>query len=193
MTYYEVLGISSKASANDVTLAYRRKASQVYLHGQKSPQALRRFVVIRRAFDVLSSPYQRTSYDEQLAACPVHTDVIDELHLAGQGPSELYYNLLEHALISYKLSFREFSTVPLRMRIEKICGEIVVRLLLAAIGAGATFAAVIYLHSGFSELWEPSAQEIDAIALQLSMTVPWVALLFIFAKELRLVWARSRR
>jgi molecular chaperone DnaJ len=62
--YYQVLGVSDKASADEVKKAYRRLAKQY--HPDANPndtQAAERFKEISEAYAVLSDPEQRKKYD----------------------------------------------------------------------------------------------------------------------------------
>ncbi|OQR99852.1 hypothetical protein ACHHYP_04230 [Achlya hypogyna] len=62
--YYELLGVASDASVDDLKKAYRRKALQ--LHPDKrgnTPEAQDEFTTMKAAYDVLSDPKQREIYD----------------------------------------------------------------------------------------------------------------------------------
>lgn len=63
--YYEVLGISKGASADDIKKAYRKKAKENHpdLHpGDKGCEA--RFKEVNEAYEVLSDPDKRAKYDQ---------------------------------------------------------------------------------------------------------------------------------
>ncbi|OQR85132.1 hypothetical protein THRCLA_10775 [Thraustotheca clavata] len=62
--YYELLGVSTEATAEELKKAYRRKALQ--LHPDKrgnTPEAQEEFTAMKAAYDVLSDPKQREVYD----------------------------------------------------------------------------------------------------------------------------------
>ncbi|MEY3091675.1 MAG: molecular chaperone DnaJ, partial [Actinomycetota bacterium] len=63
--YYAVLGVSSDASAKDITKAYRKLAREN--HPDANPgnaEAEERFKEISAAYDVLSDDEKRREYDE---------------------------------------------------------------------------------------------------------------------------------
>ncbi|TDY42418.1 DnaJ-like protein [Alicyclobacillus sacchari] len=69
LTHYEVLGITSAASANEIKAAYRRAAKT--WHPDVHPDrafAERQFRKIAQAFSILSDPIMREQYDLSLAA-----------------------------------------------------------------------------------------------------------------------------
>lgn len=69
-TYYETLGVSKTASADELKSAYRRLAKQYHpdLYAGKpeseKKQAEEKFKEINHAYSVLSDPQQRASYDQ---------------------------------------------------------------------------------------------------------------------------------
>lgn len=63
--YYEVLGVSKTASADEIKKAYRKKAIQY--HPDKNPgdkEAEEKFKEAAEAYDVLSNPDKRARYDQ---------------------------------------------------------------------------------------------------------------------------------
>lgn len=65
--YYQVLGISRTASADDIKKAYRRLARQVHpdLHsGSKKSEMEKKFKELNEAHEVLSDPEKRKKYDQ---------------------------------------------------------------------------------------------------------------------------------
>jgi len=68
INYYEVLGVSSKASTAEIKRAYRRLAKKYHpdLHGG-SEEATRRFALIVEAYEILSNSQERANFDRKLA------------------------------------------------------------------------------------------------------------------------------
>ncbi len=61
--YYEVLGLSRSASADEIRQAYRGLAKKLHPDINKSPDAEERFKEINEAYAVLSDENRRSSYD----------------------------------------------------------------------------------------------------------------------------------
>ena len=69
-TFYDLLGISAEGSADEVRAAYRRLALKY--HPDVSPpgaaaENTRRFIEVQEAYETLSDPSRRASYDRALA------------------------------------------------------------------------------------------------------------------------------
>ena len=61
--YYEILGVSKAASADEIKSAYRKKARAHHPDVDKSDGAEARFKEINEAYQVLSDPQKREAYD----------------------------------------------------------------------------------------------------------------------------------
>jgi DnaJ-class molecular chaperone len=64
--YYEVLGVSKNASAQEIKSAYRKQALEWHpdRHKEDKAQAERRFKEINEAYQILSDPQKRSAYDQ---------------------------------------------------------------------------------------------------------------------------------
>merc|ERR1719408_669060 len=64
-TYYQILGVTPEASSEDIKNSYRKLALK--LHPDKNrdnPDATEKFQELQEAYEVLSDPERRTSYDQ---------------------------------------------------------------------------------------------------------------------------------
>jgi curved DNA-binding protein len=61
--YYEVMGLSRDASAEDIKRAYRRLARKYHPDVSKEPDAEERFKQLGEAYEVLRDPEKRAAYD----------------------------------------------------------------------------------------------------------------------------------
>lgn len=61
--YYEVLGVSRDASAEDIKKAYRKLARQYHPDVNKAADAEEKFKEVKEAYDVLSDEQKRAAYD----------------------------------------------------------------------------------------------------------------------------------
>ncbi|HWO74047.1 MAG TPA: DnaJ domain-containing protein, partial [Dehalococcoidia bacterium] len=61
--YYETLGVSRDASPDEIKRAFRRLAMQYHPDRNSEPGAEARFKEINEAYEVLSDPEKRSTYD----------------------------------------------------------------------------------------------------------------------------------
>ncbi len=61
--HYQVLGVEREASAEDIKRAYRKLARQLHPDVNKEAEAEEKFKQVTHAYEVLSDPQQRASYD----------------------------------------------------------------------------------------------------------------------------------
>ncbi|MEY3614238.1 MAG: molecular chaperone DnaJ, partial [Actinomycetota bacterium] len=61
--HYEVLGVSRNASEDEIKKAYRKLARELHPDINPDPKASERFKLVTHAYEVLSDPQQRASYD----------------------------------------------------------------------------------------------------------------------------------
>lgn len=62
--YYEVLGVSKSAADKELKAAYRKLALQWHPDRNKSTEAAKKFKEINQAYEVLSDPKKRQTYDQ---------------------------------------------------------------------------------------------------------------------------------
>ena len=62
--YYDILGVSKNASANEIKTAYRKQALKWHPDRNKSTGAAEKFKEINKAFEVLSDPKKKEIYDQ---------------------------------------------------------------------------------------------------------------------------------
>lgn len=62
--FYEVLGLSKSASADDIKRAYRKLALQYHPDRNKTKEAEEKFKEVTRAYEVLSDTQKRQTYDQ---------------------------------------------------------------------------------------------------------------------------------
>src|SRR3954467_15928410 len=62
--FYELLGVSRRATAEEIKRAYRRRARELHPDANPDPQAENQFKELARAYEVLSDPNQRARYDQ---------------------------------------------------------------------------------------------------------------------------------
>ena len=66
--FYEVLGLSKSASADEIKKAYRKLALEYHPDRNKSKDASEKFKEVTKAYEVLSDPQKRQTYDQFGAA-----------------------------------------------------------------------------------------------------------------------------
>src|SRR5580704_8550522 len=76
--YYDILGVSKTASADEIKRAYRKLALQYHPDRNKTKEAEEKFKEVTKAYEVLSNEEKRKSYDQFGAAAFEQG--------AGQGP-----------------------------------------------------------------------------------------------------------
>lgn len=62
--FYEVLGVSKSSSADELKRAYRKLALEYHPDKNKSKEAEEKFKEINQAYEVLSDPQKRSTYDQ---------------------------------------------------------------------------------------------------------------------------------
>ncbi|PNH07941.1 DnaJ subfamily B member 9 [Tetrabaena socialis] len=65
-TFYEVLGVAQAASDRDIKAAYRKLAMKLHPDVNRAPDAQKRFMEVKVAYETLSDGKQRAEYDRRL-------------------------------------------------------------------------------------------------------------------------------
>src|SRR3954447_20279407 len=84
--YYELLGVESDAQTEDIRVAYRDRKAALDNSTDAGREQARK---LNKAWNVLSDPYQRGRYDEQLDSAPEGDDIeiIDDTPARKNGSS----------------------------------------------------------------------------------------------------------
>lgn len=86
--YYEVLGISKNASESEIKKAFRKKAMEFHPDRNKSADAEEKFKEVNEAYEVLSDPSKKATYDqfghEGLNSQGFHSDGFDPFDIFNQ-------------------------------------------------------------------------------------------------------------
>ena len=96
--YYDILGVSKTASASELKSAYRKLALQWHPDRNKSPEAETKFKEINEAYQVLSDPKKKATYDQfgHVAFDPAAGGAGGNPYAggfgSGQGPFTYYYS-----------------------------------------------------------------------------------------------------
>ncbi|WP_165423645.1 J domain-containing protein [Ktedonosporobacter rubrisoli] len=85
--YYRILGIEPEASEIDIKRAYRRLAKRYHPDINKSPTASKHFMAVQAAYEVLSNPAQRQTFDQQRTQKQATTTTINPWAFTPTRPS----------------------------------------------------------------------------------------------------------
>lgn len=87
MNFYQALDVSSLATAEEITAAYRRISSRFHPDRNPDPSANDRFQRAATAYAVLKDPQKRREYDMQLI-----NNLVDDVSNASQEAWDAFIN-----------------------------------------------------------------------------------------------------
>src|SRR3990167_11130413 len=92
--YYDILGVSKSASDAELKSSYRKMAMQWHPDRNKSPEAETKFKEINEAYQVLSDPKKKSTYDQfgHAAFDPAAGGFGGQGGFRQQGPFQYYYS-----------------------------------------------------------------------------------------------------
>jgi hypothetical protein len=147
MTHYQLLGVSPTATTDQIRIAYRKKAFQFHPDRNKSSNAHQQFIAIRLAYEILSDPKKRTKYDaklglnkfppitDQQSSQPSYEDAhLRDLHEEIEYFKHIHYDPIEEWVKLYRMSWREWSSIPNVLKFKKIAAEFIFRSFYAILG-----------------------------------------------------------
>jgi hypothetical protein len=175
MTYYDILGVSPSASRFEILLAYNKK---VALLAPRSPKTHQQFVMVQKAFEVLSRDAKRTQYDNLSQASSAWTrnatDPIEEL------------------VEAYKSRWKYLFQYPAWLMTEKVGMELLMRVVFTIIGGLVGFGTRLLGYSDRSGNVSP--RDVSTVPGELRTDVVLFAIVFFFSREIYLVlrWLMRR-
>lgn len=91
--YYDVLGVTKSASADEIKRAYRKLALQFHPDRNKAADAEAKFKEINEAYEILSNPQKKQTYDQfgHAAFDPSAGNPFSRAGSAGSGPFQYSY------------------------------------------------------------------------------------------------------
>ena len=110
--YYKILDVSSEASREEVSKAYRRQAKRYHPDRNDDPNAHQLFIAVHEAYEVLRDEDRRDAYNERYQACykndaePEHSEEYHEQAFAlaaEQGRAEGERYAADYSLFSKKV------------------------------------------------------------------------------------------
>lgn len=171
ITYYDILVVARDASLDQIRKAYRANAMKLHPDRNKAPNAHRRFIQLRQAYEVLSNPARRSRYDEKLRGLegdvhgsdprvsdphefddfanpgpPIYAQPFQRSETDDPNPEIDYSDPIEDAINIYTMSWRDFSSYPTSIKVRKILLTFCFRLFFAFVGA---FLALLFITVWF--------------------------------------------
>lgn len=88
MDFYQTLGVSKNASEAEIKTAYRKKALEWHPDRNKDPHAPAKFKEVTEAYEILSDPQKRQSYDQYGSVPPQNGPFTYSYSSGGGNPFE---------------------------------------------------------------------------------------------------------
>jgi hypothetical protein len=168
MTHYQLLGILLSAKTDQIRIAYRKKAFLLHPDRNKSPNAHQQFIAIRQAYEILSNPIKRAKYDVQLCVnkfpdiphqqssvsstyVPTEEEKIRNLYEEIEYLKHIHYDPIEEWVKLYRMSWKEWGSIPFVVKMKKIGAELIFRSCYAILGIFVClFISVFFIQSSHS-------------------------------------------
>ncbi|MBN1397516.1 MAG: J domain-containing protein [Bacteroidetes bacterium] len=209
MTHYQLLGILPTATADQIRAAYRKKAFQFHPDRNKSHNANQQFIAVRLAYETLSDPKRRVKYDEKIDInrFPVITEQqpsmnssyvyddekISDIYEEIEYLKHIHYDPIEEWVKLYRMSWKEWYTIPKIIKLKKIGAELIFRSLYALIGMFVIVFVYYYLFYGNEGNWNSRLEDKSFMFTFVKSIIVTAGIFFIFAKSIGRIYREFKK
>lgn len=94
--FYTILGVPRDATPEEIRAAYRELARQYHPDTNTEPDAIEQFLLLQKAFEVLSDPLKRQEFDAKLPLAPIErpikiTSLFSRGHIQRMTEAQVFY------------------------------------------------------------------------------------------------------